>query len=165
MANKKKNRESRLKNSQNKNVITKVEINKPLENIKGSNKTEIKNEKMTNVLKNNKQENSKDKSLKSNNDSEKTLKFKIIDILENKHVPVISRFYKIFWILKNDPKDKKKMWYHVLILLGGFFVIAIALLIAGLSLSGIINVSFGGSGNDIFTGVAFAIAVIVGIVI
>jgi len=143
--------------------------NKNLKNFKQKTTHGEKDEIQNNLFKNIRSENKN--FIKENNPEEnikdrKNFKSRIINLLENKHVPIFSRFYKIFWVLKKNPKENKKMMYHILILFGGFFLVGIALLIASLSITGVINVDFGGSGgNDIFSGIFLAIAVIVGIII
>lgn len=93
-----------------------------------------------------------------------TIAENIINTLENKHIPIASRFYKIFWVLKKN-NDKKLLKKHLIIFFGGIFISLIFFILGILFITGVIPLDFLANANSIFAGSFWAIAVIMWIVI
>ncbi|MGL5630238.1 MAG: hypothetical protein ACRDCG_00510 [Mycoplasmoidaceae bacterium] len=118
---------------------------------------------MKNNIDNNDLKNQKYKKEKKNLDAKENtnVKMKITEFLKNKHIPYVSRIYKIIRLTKENNNDKSKIIKELLFLVFGTILVGIFIIIAILAITSKINLNWGAHGEQYFIGSFLALSVII----
>ncbi|MGL4768693.1 MAG: hypothetical protein ACRCW6_00510 [Mycoplasmoidaceae bacterium] len=104
----------------------------------------------------------KNKKVKKSDAKENTnVKMKTTEFLKNKHIPYVSRIYKIIRLTKENNNDKSKIIKELLFLVFGTILVGIFIIIAILAITSKINLNWGAHGEQYFIGSFLALSVII----